>query len=67
EDGCIFYNPCTDVDMGNGINEDSVTIVECWESPEHLKAHLAAPHMKKFIEDVRDMRVSSSLSVVTPA
>ena len=67
EDGCIFYTPCTDVDMGKGINEDSVTIVECWESPEHLKAHLAAPHMKKFIEDVRDMRVSSSLSVVTPA
>lgn len=26
----------------------AVTIVECWESIEHLKAHLTASHMTAF-------------------
>ena len=67
ESGCISYTPCIDVEIGRGTDENSVTIVECWESPAHLKAHLATPHMKKFMDDVRDLRESSSLSVVTPA
>ena len=67
ESGCISYTPCVDVEIGRGTDENSVTIVECWESPAHLKAHLATSHMKKFMDDVRDLRESSSLSVVTPA
>lgn len=67
ESGCISYTPCIDVEIGRGTDENSVTIVECWESPAHLKAHLATPHMKKFMDDVRDLRESSNLSVVTPA
>ena len=67
ESGCISYTPCVDVEIGRGTDENAVTIVECWESPAHLKAHLATPHMKKFMDDVRDLRESSSLSVVTPA
>ena len=67
ESGCISYTPCIDVEIGRGTDENAVTIVECWESPAHLKAHLATPHMKKFMDDVRPLRESSSLSVVTPA
>ena len=43
-----------------------VTILETWESEEHLKAHLATPHMAKFRDDVKDLRFSSNVTVVAP-
>ena len=64
ESGCISYTPCIDVEIGRGTDENSVTIVECWESPAHLKAHLATPHMKQFGPSVKSMRSSSSFHVL---
>lgn len=68
EDGCLSYDPCTDVacDLA-GADPDLVTIVEEWESLEHLKAHLAAPHMKKYSEDVADLREGMTLKIVENA
>ena len=70
EAGCISYELAADCDSGLApqvkTGENVVTFVECWESLEHLKAHLAAPHMDTFREKVKDMRKSSSLKVLTP-
>ena len=69
EDGCIFYhlNEPTDAGVGAPVDPDECVYVECWESAEHLQKHLQQPHMKAFIEKVKDMRGSSSLKVVKPA
>ena len=68
EDGCIFYhlNEPTDAGVGAPVDPDECVYVECWESAEHLQKHLQQPHMKVFIEKVKDMRVSSCLKVVKP-
>ena len=70
ENGCISYTLCADYESGlsaqqkNG--ENVVTFVECWESMDHLMAHLQSPHMNTFREKARGMRKSSSLQVLTP-
>lgn len=52
EAGCIAYAPAVDsgaaLDRFAAADPDVVTIVERWESVEHLQAHLAAPHMAAF-------------------
>jgi len=52
EPGCIEYGPTVDVptDLTAQLpaREDVVTIVEKWESLEHLKQHLMAPHMLEY-------------------
>lgn len=69
ENGCIMYQLCGDFESGfaaqEKVGENSLVFVECWESIECLKAHLGTPHMKKFMEDVRDLRESSSLKVLS--
>ncbi len=69
EKGCIRYEPCVDADagVGGGPDPDCVTILESWESPEHLRAHLATSHMAAFRDAVTPLRESSVLSVVTTA
>ncbi len=67
ENGCIFYKLNEDAACDFcGANENILTFVECWESLDALKNHLAAPHMKAYVEAVKDMRVSSSLKVLNP-
>lgn len=70
EDGCISYllnEDCpTGIPAQPELRKNTVTFVECWESVEHLKAHLAAPHMKDFMAAVKDLRVSSELRILTP-
>ncbi len=69
EDGCISYTLTGDYNSGFAAQEfcgeDTLTFVECWQSIDHLKAHLAAPHMAEFKEKVKDMRISSTLKVLT--
>ncbi len=54
EEGCIRYEPCVDVNAGIGpeVKGDYVTILESWESVDHLRAHLATKHMAAFREAV---------------
>ncbi len=70
EDGCISYVPCVDIDSGlppqEPVNENMITVVECWESLEALNAHLAAPHMKDYAEKTAHMKVATKLKIVTP-
>lgn len=70
ENGCIEYSPTIDIDTGlppQVLDENVVTIVEKWESPEALQAHLSAPHMLQYKEDVKDMVTDVSLKVLQEA
>ena len=65
EKGCIQYEPNFAVDDEG--HEKYFFFVETWESEEALKNHLASPHMAKWREDVKELRLSSRVKVLTPA
>ena len=71
EAGCIEYGPAIDVqDAIEGQAEarnDVVTVVEKWEDSAALRAHLAAPHMKKFRESMKDVVAAVEIRVLEPA
>ncbi|MBN2712523.1 MAG: antibiotic biosynthesis monooxygenase [Planctomycetes bacterium] len=72
EDGCISYMPTVDLETGLPpqvpMRANTVTIVEAWESLDHLKAHLKAPHMLSYKEKVKDMvDGATSIQVLQPA
>ena len=71
EGGCIEYGPTVDVDSGieaqGGVRANVVTIVEKWESLDHLEAHLAAAHMAAYREKVRDLVAGVGLQILEPA
>lgn len=70
EEGCISYTLTSDCDSGmekqKKFGENTVVFVECWESLDALKKHLAAPHMKAFGAAAAELRVSSELRIVQP-
>jgi quinol monooxygenase YgiN len=71
EDGCIEYGPNIDVDAGLprqvAHRPSVVTVVEKWESLEHLNAHLVAPHMLEYREKVKDFVIGAELRILEPA
>ncbi|MFO0954711.1 MAG: putative quinol monooxygenase [Isosphaeraceae bacterium] len=71
EEGCIEYGPAVDVDSGisaqGGVRPDVVTVVEKWETLDHLRAHLSAPHMVEYRPKVQDFVVRTTLAVLEPA
>ena len=70
EDGCIEYGAAvdaeTDLPVQQKYGENSVLIVEKWESQSHLKAHLAAPHMSEYRIQIKPFVKSVSLRVLDP-
>jgi quinol monooxygenase YgiN len=71
EDGCLEYGPTIDVATNIGAQpdprEEVVVVIEKWESVEHLEAHLIAPHMLAYREQVRDLVESTGLQILQPA
>jgi quinol monooxygenase YgiN len=71
EAGCLEYGPTidlpTDIPPQQPLRPDVVTVVEKWESLEHLKAHLTAPHMQEYRPKVKDLVVSTTLVILSPA
>ncbi len=71
EDGCMSYEPMVDVDSGIPAQGEPranvVTILEQWESLDQLHAHLQAPHMAEYREDVKDLVKRVKLQVITSA
>ena len=71
EDGCIDYGPTVDAKTNIGaqipLRENTVTIVERWESLDALNAHLAAPHMATYRENVKDLVAGVTLQILKPA
>ena len=71
EGGCLEYGPNLDArtDIARQIpyRDNVVTIVEKWESVDALKAHLVAPHMATYRENVKDFVAHVTLQILKPA
>lgn len=71
EAGCLAYEPAVDIDSGlpaqGALRESVVTIVEAWESLEHLVAHLKTPHMAAYRDAVADYVENLSVQIMAPA
>ena len=71
ESGCIEYGPAIDVETEIKAQPDTrdnvVTIIEKWESLDHLEDHLVADHMMKYRLQVKEMIVGTQLSILEPA
>ena len=68
EPGCCEYRLLgdaeTDWDKPQRFGDRTLWMLEKWGSVAELKAHLEAPHMKKFGPSVRPMRTSSTFHVL---
>lgn len=53
EDGCHGYEPLIDhlpaIEM-QAVNQNSIVMLEKWQSTEHLEAHMQTAHMKQHFE-----------------
>ncbi len=70
EKGCLEYVPTLDLQTGlppQELNKNVVTIIEKWENLEDLQAHLLAPHMLEFKENVKDLVEKVSFKVLKEA
>lgn len=70
EDGCVHYYPTVDIDSGlppQQMDENVVTVVEQWASLDYLLAHIKAPHMLTYREDVKGWIEGVSLKVLKKA
>ena len=71
ESGCLEYGPmidlATSIPSQPPVRDNVVTVVEKWESPEALEAHLMAPRMLEYRKAVKDMVLGTSLQVLQPA
>ena len=71
EKGCLNYEPTQDIETGlaaqGPIRDNVVTVVEAWEGIEALQAHLGAPHMTAYREQVKDLVQGVTLQVLQPA
>ena len=70
EKGCLGYMPTVDVPTGlppQELNKNMVTIIEQWSSVADLQAHLTAPHMLDYRENVKDLVEKLSIKVLQEA
>ena len=71
EAGCLAYEPAVDIDSGlpaqEAVREHVVTIVEAWESLDHLTAHLKAPHMNAYRDAVTAYVENVNVQIMAPA
>ncbi len=70
EAGCVSYAPSidapTDIERQAPAEDNVVTVIEQWQSVEHLKAHLAAVHMSQFRAKAGDLVESVELRILQP-
>jgi len=70
EQGCLAYGPSVDVDSGISVQmplrDNVVTAVEQWSDLDALKAHISAPHMEEYKENVKDIVVGLDLQILQP-
>jgi quinol monooxygenase YgiN len=71
EQGCIEYGAAVDADGFGGfqtaLGPDCFVVIEKWESGDALKAHAAAPHMKAYAAQTKDLIASRFIHVLSPA
>ena len=67
EKGCIEYLPTVDAPTGlptQQLEENVVTIIEKWRSLEDLQAHMKAPHMLAYKDQVKGLVDKVTLKVL---
>jgi quinol monooxygenase YgiN len=69
EKGCIEYAAHADA-SGIGpfqakFGPDTFVVLESWESPEVLTAHIAAPHMAAYGKKTKDLIASRAIHVLS--
>jgi len=71
EKGCLEYGPAIDLPSGIKaqipLRDNGVTMIEKWADLKALEAHLSAPHMMEYREDVKGMVLGTKLQVLQPA
>lgn len=71
EVGCVSYGPTidakTDIAGQELAGDDTVIVIEQWESVNALKDHLAADHMQLYREKVKDLVDTVSLEIYETA
>ena len=71
EQGCIEYGPGIDADstisVQTRVGDNSVVIIEKWDSLEALAAHTTAPHMLDYRQKVKDLVISTTINILQPA
>ena len=70
EEGCIEYAPTVDAltDLPpQELDANVVTIIEKWNSLDDLQAHLSAPHMLAYKENVKNLVDKVSLKILKEA
>ncbi|AYG59955.1 putative quinol monooxygenase [Rhizobium calliandrae] len=67
EDGCIQYEPVVDADGGDKIGPDRFLVIEKWEAPEKLDAHMKSAHLNAFLATVKPALARITVNVLTAA
>ena len=71
ESGCLEYGPMLDAPTGipgqQPVRPNTVIVLEKWQSPAALEAHLASPHMQKFFAETEGLRTGLVLQILQPA
>jgi len=69
EKGCIEYAAHVDAtDIGPfqaKFGPDTFVVLESWESPDALRDHIAAPHMKTYGQRTKDLISSRTIHVLS--
>lgn len=70
EKGCIAYGASVDAhtDIGRQapVRENTVTIMEQWESVAALKAHMGQPHMAKYFAATGALVAGTTVQILDP-
>jgi quinol monooxygenase YgiN len=70
EKGCIEYGAMVDLKTSIPVQvphrPDVVMLIEKWESMEHLTAHMTAPHMTTYRQQVKPFVIRLTLQVLEP-
>ncbi len=56
EEGCLMYLPVLDypTDIATQVKDKNIlTVIEKWETMDAFRAHLNAPHVIRFREDIK--------------
>ena len=70
EEGCVEYSATVDFPTKLPIQESNgnvVTVVEKWETFDHLEAHFTAPHMLEYNAKVDGLIEDVSLKILKDA
>jgi quinol monooxygenase YgiN len=71
EDGCLEYGPAVDVAADPPLERKprahTVVVIEKWRDLPALRAHLAAPHMANYRQQVAELVSSVELQILQPA